>query len=318
MTLNIYLEQKNLVENGGLIDEVIFIPETTTTETSHLEWLHGLANSSDLYSIGTARDTMTYSSRDLYLQIDGDVVYIEDHTIPTIVNTKMQHPESLIVSANVIHQSAVAKFHQRTGVIIPYLPEPFLGQKQLLSSTLSENSSNKRHGLLWSILPRRMRELFENNNNSSSNNIMNNNPPQTEKSNNWIVQAQQHYSFLYHLAQGTLGVYKFPSWTNPPNTVSTALFTCIRGGDMDLISERKSQTSWLRKRTIIDGKGVVSHYSSDEEAGLPGLLDSTDVVQRYQSFAEENVCPGVKSLIWMCAKPDTQYNFFFLSYTSND
>jgi hypothetical protein len=278
------LEQKNLVENGGLIDEVVFIPETT--ETGHLEWLHSLANSSDLYSIGTPED-IEYASRDLYLHIDGDIVYIEDHTIPTMVNTKMLHPESLIVSANVIHQSAVAKFHQRSGVIVPYLPEPYLGQTQLLSTSSSSSGNNNGYGLLWSILPHRLREYFENSSN-------NNNPPPTGEF-NWVAQAQQHYSFLYHLAQGNLGVYKFPSWTNPPSAVSSA-FTCIRGGDMDLISERSAETSWLRKRTIIDGKGVVSHYSSREEAGL-GLLDSTDVVQRYQSFAEENVCPGVKSLI---------------------
>ncbi|CRG92751.1 hypothetical protein PISL3812_09818 [Talaromyces islandicus] len=284
--LNCYL-QKNLVENGGLIDEVIFIAETT--ETGHLEWLNGLTNSSDLYSISTAED-MSYSSRDLYLQIDGDVVYIEGTTIPTMINTKMQHPESLIVSANVIHQSAVAKFHQRSGVILPYIPELSLGQRQLLSSSSdnsTSSSNNNGHGFLRSILPYRMLEFFETNSN-------NNKLPTGES--NWMVQAQQHYSFLYHLAQGSLGVYKFPSWKNPPSDVSRA-FTCIRGGDMDVISER-SETSWLRKRTIIDGKGVVSHYSSSisEEAGL-GLLDSTDVVQRYQSFAEENVCPGVKSLI---------------------
>lgn len=217
---------------------------------------------------------MTYSkNNDLYLQIDGDVVYIEDHTIPTMVNTKIQHPESLVVSANVIHQPAVAKFHQRSGAIVfPYLPEaPYPGQKQPSSKI------NNRHGSLSYVLPQRMREFIGNNNNRQ---------PTAEEtcSNNWVAQAQQHYSFLYHLTQGSLGVYKFPSWTNPPSDVSSA-FTCIRGADKDLISE-KSEPSWLRKRTIIDGKGVVSHYSSSS------MLDSTDVVQRYQSFAEENVCPG--------------------------
>lgn len=279
------LEQKNLVENGGLIDEVVFIAKTT--EAGHLEWLDGLANSSELYSIATAND-MTYSSNDLYLQIDGDVVYIEDHTIPTMVNTKMQHPESLIVSANVVHQSAVAKFHQRSGVIVPYLPEQYQGRKQLERSFSSDSNSssknNNGHGLLWTMLPQRMREFFEHNNNK---------PPHTGESTSWMAQAQQHYSFLYHLAQGSLGVYKFPSWKNPPRDVSGGAFTCIRGGDIGLISEN-SETSWLRKHTIIDGKGVVSHYSSSE-AGL-GLLDSTDVVQRYQSFAEENVCPGDKKV----------------------
>jgi hypothetical protein len=48
------------------------------------------------------------------------------------------------------------------------------------------------------------------------------------------------------------------------------------------------------KQTIVDGKGVVSHY--DHQAGLEGL-DMTDLLKRYRAYAEEVVCPEIDSFI---------------------
>ncbi|KAH8690960.1 hypothetical protein BGW36DRAFT_411698 [Talaromyces proteolyticus] len=280
--LNCYL-QRNLAQNGGLLDEVIFIPETT--EESHLQWLETIAKQSDSYSIRTSDDVI-YSSNDLYIKIDGDVLYIEDDAIPSVVNTKMEHPESLIVSGNIIHQPAVANFHLRPGVINPNFKETGFQQakQHWLSSILSywhDPHSPKDQTDIQ--IPIKDKYHFP-----TLGNILD-----TERY-NWVAQqARQHYSFLEHLEQGTLERYKFPEWKNPRKDISGSL-VCIKGSDMRKVAVKRQTSSWLRKHTVIDGKRVVSHYSN--EAGLQGL-DSTDVMERYQRYAKENICPEVIGFI---------------------
>ncbi|OKL62467.1 hypothetical protein UA08_02696 [Talaromyces atroroseus] len=302
--LDCYL-QRNLVENGGLLDEVVFIPETA--EPMHLEWLDETVNKSDSYSIQPSWQELPFLNNDgesnkshhLYVKIDGDVVYIEDNVIPTIVNTKLQHPKMTLVSANVIHQPAVAKFHRRPGVVVPQL----FDFDSWTASTSYEQDNQREPTLLywknvltmqWQGWLRRAGRLPGSADAFSTPAASASLLGDTERY-AWVAQAQQHNSFLHHLERGDMDLqrYKFPLWINPPEEVSGA-FVCATRADMTALmttSEKDGSnlsTQLLKKHTIIDGKGVVSHY--DGIAGLDGL-DSTNVLGRYRSYAEENVCP---------------------------
>lgn len=285
--------QKNLVEHGGLLDKVEFVPETT--EQIHLEWLYETVKKSESYSI---RQGLTHSyphnhnedktdadNDTIYIKIDGDVVYIEDNVIPTIVNTKLQHPEMGIVSANVVHQPAVAEFHRRPGVVISHLTD--------LKSMHGDSKSSK-HQQDWPILSTKWREWVSHEHSRSATKKAQKHDPTTMKTASvgatekytWLSQAQQHNSFLHHLEHGELQTYKFPMWKNPAGKISGA-FICGTGADIASFTTGAA-SSYQKQNMVIDGKGVVSHY--DNMAGLEGL-DSTNVLERYRNYAENYVCP---------------------------
>jgi hypothetical protein len=113
----------------------------------------------------------------------------------------------------------------------------------------------------------------------------------------WTVGAQQHYSFLHHLEENDLGHYKFPIWVDPTEPISQN-FGCFWGNDVVAVRHifthrsTRNSSSWYRSdgsrpHVIIDGKGLVAHYSARQ--GAAGL-DATDLVSRYRAFAQENVC----------------------------
>lgn len=239
---------------------MVFIPETSGPR--HLEWLYETVNNSVSYSI--SQSLPAADAKNIYIKIDGDVVYIEDNVIPTIVNTKLQNPDTGIISANVIHQPAVAEFHRRPGVLLPQL---------LDTDSLSQDSSERSWNPFWSYWRDMLKSWFPVEAHPTTSN-----PASTTEEYAWLSQVQQHNSFLHHLERGELQTYKFPLWKNPPGEVSGAFIILPKGN---------STTGSSGKNVLIDGKGVVSHY--DDTAGLEGL-DETDILDRYRKYAEENIC----------------------------
>ena len=55
--------------------------------------------------------------------LDDDVVYIADNAIPDLVEYKVNHPEHLFVSANVVNHPRLQKLHNSYGVPVPFAPE---------------------------------------------------------------------------------------------------------------------------------------------------------------------------------------------------
>lgn len=247
----------------------------------------------------------------MYVRIDGDVVYFEDHTIPTIVKTMLDNPSALMVSANVVNEAALATLHSHPGVALPYLPE--LGVEQPARAK-SQHSHDWRtsslpswcgpadfrvlkdfkppfQGHRW-LLP--AEEGFGRDPIAAS--IYMESGPTLQ---DWTISAQQHYSFLHHLESGELTRYKFPLWMDPTEPISQN-FGCFWGNDAEALRETFDydsseglHKSWggpdgSRPHVIIDGKGLVSHYSA--RLG-PAGLDSTDLLDRYRAYAQENVCP---------------------------
>lgn len=239
---------------------MVFIPETS--DQRHLEWLYETVDKSDSYSI--SQSLPAADAKNVYIKIDGDVVYIEDNVIPAIVNTKLQNPDTSIISANVIHQPAVAEFHRRPGVLLPHL---------LDTDSLSQDSSERSWNPFWPYWRDMLKSRFP----IEAHSTRSKSSSATEK-HAWLSQAQQHNSFLHHLERDELQSYKFPLWKNPPGEVSGAFV---------VLPNNNNTPSSSGKNVLIDGKGVVSHYN--DTAGLDGL-DSTDILDRYRKYAEEHIC----------------------------
>ncbi|KAL4877270.1 hypothetical protein BJY04DRAFT_129843 [Aspergillus karnatakaensis] len=304
--LDCYL-QKNLAANGGFLDRIVWIPQSN--DTGSLEWLASSARQTSTYTISGTTDSpfniIAESQDALLVWIDGDVVFIEDHTIPTLVKTKLDHPNSAVVSANVVNQAALEHIHihSHPPIALPYLPE--------LQPVERINRNNWRVSALphWKGLAefqvhrgfsppsRNHRWLLSDGkkfkNTPIGTSVYSEDGPGMQ---DWTVKAQQHYSFLHHLELDELSLYKFPIWINPTKSISTAFFS-FKASDAMIAeallqgideSTGTSKGGHERKDIMIDGKGLVAHYSSDNS--LEGLND-TDLLQKYLSYTREMVCP---------------------------
>lgn len=310
--LALTIVQNNLVHNQGFLDQVVFVPQTD--DTVSLRWLEALVQQTPEYAISPTQQDMDWlftRSDVLYIRIDGDTVFFEDHTIPTIVKTRLEDPDALMVSANVVSEGVLSSLHNHYGVALPYLPE--------LDRTEDDSRSSAQDRMDWhaSNLPQwngpaefivqkgfsppfqGHRWLLPAEEDSDRDPIaasirLERGPGSQE----WTVSAQHHYSFLDHLESDTLNRYKFPLWKNPPEAV-TSTFGCFWGKDAaalrgvyaqnsgDELSRAWTASDGSHPKITIDGKGLVSHYSAEL---APNGLDATDLLERYRAYALEKVC----------------------------
>lgn len=246
----------------------------------------------------------------MYIRIDGDTVFLEDHTIPTIVKTKLDHPESLMVSANVANEAALASLHSHPGVALSYLPELHptrqpLGSKFQLSQDWRDSNLPVWEGPASFQVQNGFKPPFEghrwlqpvemgSDRGPIASSMYTDTGPSMKE---WTVAAQQHYSFLHHLELDRLSRYKFPIWVDPAEPISDN-FGCFWGSDARALQDIFGRTEddlvkwWVgangsRPHVSIDGKGLVSHYPADLG---PDGLDATDLLDRYRAYAEERVC----------------------------
>ncbi|PGG99059.1 hypothetical protein GX51_06476 [Blastomyces parvus] len=128
--LDCYLK-RNLVANGGWLDEVYWAPNTDNQ--ADLDWLDKLVPTSPSYKRITVQseekgyakiwDSSVTDPDTLYIKIDDDIIFIDDNAIPKLVSLKLEHDHSFLVSANVVNGAPLPYHHYRTGAIRPYLPE---------------------------------------------------------------------------------------------------------------------------------------------------------------------------------------------------
>jgi hypothetical protein len=141
--------KRNLVENGGLLDEVIFAVNTENQDD--LAYLDELVAANPKYRTYEAHNENyehggwqgTWSAVEhgnIYIKIDDDVVriardnfskvitnhshkvYVEDDAIEHIVDRMVENPHYFAVSANIINNPALSWVHYSMGVYEPYFP----------------------------------------------------------------------------------------------------------------------------------------------------------------------------------------------------
>ena len=268
------------------------------------------------------------SSDKFILISDTPKVFIDNSTIPRLIDSKIAHPEHLLTSANVINNPALSWVHYHLGVIRPYLPE-------LTPPPLSSPTSWRASKLpLWAgdssfFLHQHVSPPFRNHRwlplGPGYYNLDGTPITLTAYSDhgagwkNWAVAAQEHYSFLEHLEKGDVDQYHFGTWDYQYERLSINMIAVW--GD-DIVNNRpvpNDDEKWLtvqlpkklgrRKSSpmfnfllskkpsltqtpdaVIDGKAVASHYAFRSQTRYGKGLEWTDVLDRYRAYADENVC----------------------------
>ena len=131
--LDCYL-RKNLVSNGGWLDEIHFLINTPVQED--LDWIAELlpkvkdykgiylTEGTDMRDFESVwRQGLQHSSSDLYVKLDDDLVWMSDFAIEEVVTSLLTHPEAFVVLGNLIDSAALGWVHHRYGAIDSYLPE---------------------------------------------------------------------------------------------------------------------------------------------------------------------------------------------------
>jgi hypothetical protein len=103
-----------------------------TDNAEDLEWLDELITNRPQYSRYDSHEEYAGGSwsgswepvraEHIYVKIDDDVVFFEDHTIESIVSRLKENPQLFAVSANVVNNPMLGWIHLSMGLIEPFLP----------------------------------------------------------------------------------------------------------------------------------------------------------------------------------------------------
>ncbi|KGQ12586.1 hypothetical protein BBAD15_g1665 [Beauveria bassiana D1-5] len=313
---------RNLVSNGGLIDEVIWLRRTEKEED--LEFLQKLLDSESRYSkrdvdrteasgFASAYDGMDDDT--LYIKIDDDVVFIDDDTILSMICTKLTHPEYYIVSANVVNQPMISWLHWNLGAVLPYLPDttnpyPKLKPGERVdwrASTLPNYEGHEELDMLeWKSPDQKKHRWLPIRNRTDH--VLDGTPiVHTEYHafgkglGHWQIGAQQHYSFFENLENKQLHKYKFNIWDFQLKRLGIQ-FMVVLGKDINgakPIGQDDEQhfSVTMPEKTgraaVADGRAIVAHYSFGPQSEQ---LPTTDILDRYRSYAAEQICR--KPMLW--------------------
>ncbi|KID83611.1 hypothetical protein MAJ_11307, partial [Metarhizium majus ARSEF 297] len=251
----------------------------------------------------------------LYIKMDDDIVFIEDTAMKAVAAAKASRPDWFIVSGNVINQIRFSWLHRNFGAIKPYLPEV------TESSTSDGNLTDWRTSSLpsWAGPSDFQYEAWSEKQHAharwlpvreaSVQYALSNTPiSRLDYANgyshgHWQVAAQEHYSFLENLEKNELWRYRFPSWDFQFERMGIQ-FVAIIGRDINLAKPiipddehyfTVEMPKRLGRHAAADGTGVVAHFAYGPQSREPGV-HSTDVLDRYRIFAQENICKG--PMLW--------------------
>lgn len=323
--LRCFLE-RSLVVRGGWLDEVHWVKNTDNPKD--LKYLNEIVASSPSYKtvelggigfVGYGEAWSKLEPGALYVKIDDDVVWFEDDTIPRIVSMKLEHPEYLLVSANMINSPLMGWVHYHMGAMHPYMPEfdghapGIFGSKRsrrvpwsYLSHpewtgpenyTFDAFQDPPYDGHRWLRLP-------------GAHDIHRTPIAEIEYATwgtglkSWAIAAQQHYSFLENLWDGNLDRYMMREkhqgnlnekpWLTTGGRLSINFVTIwaddvLENLPMDTVDEEWLTVNLpkkLHREVTVNTQALAVHFSF----GTQGKLEQTDLLARYRDFALENVC----------------------------
>lgn len=309
--------QRNLVTNGGWLDEVHWVLNTgNKDDLAYLEEI--LASEPRYKKIDLSSEGIGYEGYEhawghlerghYYVKMDDDVVYIADDAIPRIVTLKLEHPEYLTTSANVVNSPLMGWVHYHAGAMHPYLPEfdkwepPTLGYGKSISWKYTDyptwdgpddfyldwEQDSPYKGHRWLRL-------------ADDSDIHRTPVASIEYSTwgkglqSWGIAAQEHYSFLENLATDRLDKYKFnKAWITDYKRLSINMI-CIYSDDvvdnlpMDTVDEEWLTVNLpkkLGKSVAVETDALAVHFTF----GGQGTVGETDLLGRYRDYAMQNAC----------------------------
>ncbi|RMZ79670.1 hypothetical protein DV738_g3177, partial [Chaetothyriales sp. CBS 135597] len=312
--LNCYLE-RNLVENGGWLDEVVWFRNTDVEED--LEYLDQLVDEHPTYRTlklpeGT-KNAYNYAWAQLergkfYIKLDDDVVWLADDTIPRIVTLKNNNPHYLVTSANMINSPLLGWVHYHAGALHPYLPEFDVYEPPVVDTR--PKSWRYTDYPLWDgpsdyHFDIKQQPPFENHRWLRLRNYTDIHRTPIEfmdydpwgiSLNEWGIATVQHYSFLENLADNRLDRYKFGrTWVTDYSRLSINCI-CVYADDiLDMpMTDDDSDEEYLtvtlpkklKKSVAVDLHGIAVHFSFMFQT----QVSQTDLFARYKNYAEEKVC----------------------------
>lgn len=330
--LRCFLE-RNLVANGGWLDEVHWVKNTGFPED--VKFLEEIVASNPAYKQLSIKETgyvgyglawSTLQEGAIYVKIDDDVVFMADDAVARIVTTKLQHPEYLAVSANMINSPLMGWVHYHMGAIQPYLPE-VVNPEDVPPGLAHDRDKNppppKRVPWQYNQHPRWTGPddylfAFEEEPPSFAHRWLrletdqNNMVRQLKRTpisdsqyatwgnslKSWAIAAQQHYSFLENLYEDRLDLYQFSPrglpWVSDYERLSINMIainsTEILGHlPMDTVDEQWLTVSLpkkIGKSVAVDTHALAVHFSF----GTQGGVATTDLLGRYLDYARENAC----------------------------
>lgn len=330
--LRCFLE-RNLVANGGWLDEVHWVKNTNFPED--VEYLEEIVASNPAYKqiiiketgfVGYGLAWTTLLEGAIYVKIDDDVVFMADDTIARVVSTKIQNPEYLVVSANMINSPLMGWVHYHMGAIQPYLPEvidpedvpPALAPDKAARPpppkrvpwrytqhphwtgpddyffSFEEEPPSMTHR--WLRLPTDQDNVVK----QLKRTPISDSEYKTwgASLHSWAIAAQQHYSFLENLYEDRLDLYQFSPKASPwvtdyerlsINLIAVNSTEILENLPMDTVDEQ-----WLTvalpkkigKSVAVDTHALAVHFSFGDQ----GNVATTDLLGRYLDYAKENAC----------------------------
>ena len=253
--LSCYLEQ-NLVENGGLLSEVIFVLKTNNNED--ISYLHQLiVQHPNIYSIKNASNlgwTFDTHYRNLdpnryYVKMDDDILYIHPNAIESMLAAKLDNPAAMFISANIINHPNFGVLHLHLRALIN------------VNDTLPTVPETGLPDYKW------------------------------EKSE---YAKLHHRSFLQHHKNKTLNSYVFPIWDYNALaynrwSINFFLFKGDEVGDVGPGDDEHQISIVIPKKykrhSLVVGTALVVHFGYIPQRNS-GLKDS-DFIPEYRDLAQE-------------------------------
>ncbi|KAL3959551.1 hypothetical protein ACCO45_004668 [Purpureocillium lilacinum] len=318
--LRCYLD-RNLVDNGGWLDEVVWL--TNTDDKDDLEYLEEIiaSNPKRYKKLSVPGETLSiytlYKAWELlergryYVKIDDDIVWMADDAIPRVVTRKMQHPHDFVVSANVINNPRWASCTTTSGHSTHTSPTS-RRRRTATATPASSHGSRPSSGPgaarpttpgRWTATRRTRTTGWLRVRNDT---MMEQTPAAQLKYelwgpsyDSWAIATQMHYSLLENVEEDGLHAYKFrPPWDMGGERIRIN-FICVyaddvldtdpanwtkdRGDEDMLVIDLPAK---LRRPVMIVGDALAAHYRYGDQ----GKLDDTDVLPRYQSLAKDRAC----------------------------
>lgn len=249
---------------------------------------------------------------------DSRQIWFADDTIPRMVTRKMNNPDYLVVSANMINSPLMGWVHYHMGAQHPYLPELVEPSKSDPILSLPTNPPSWRASTYppWTgpdeyFFPHDYEPPEDGNtsrwlrlSNSTSTSAAIHRTPMAETEYNtwgtaltaWPIAAQTHYSFLENLESDTLHLYKTDGVWLTDYTRLSINFVAVWADDvldnlpMDAVDEEWLTVNLPRKlgkSVAVEMNGLAVHFSF---GGQWQGVAKTDLLGRYKNYADEMVC----------------------------
>ncbi|KAF4338927.1 hypothetical protein FBEOM_7190 [Fusarium beomiforme] len=312
--------ERNLVENGGWLDEVLWVVNTNNKDDLRYLEEEILASNPERYkkvhpdeiaSVYTYKHIWKLLDRGkYYVKIDDDVVWIDDDAIPTLVTHKYKNPKDWVVSGNIINNPPLGFFHMRFGAIHPYLAENF---EPFNVTNTTDYWKPSRHPS-WDG-PKKFKWELKNEPPSwashrwlrlRDDSALDQTPAAELKYEvwgdsykNWAIASQMHMSLFENIEKNQLDLYKFEKpWIMYEDRIRIN-FMCVysddildtdpenwpggRGDEDMLVLDLPKK---LRRHVVIQGNALAAHYQYTDQ----GTLGTTDILRRYKSMSQDKFC----------------------------